>query len=58
MEPDLDMVEGGGGEDMVESYVNYYLANGAVVAPSFGDGKADRRCMEILEGLFPGRKVV
>jgi len=58
MEPDLEMLECGREEDIVASYVNYYLANGAVVAPSFGDEKADKRCIEVLEKVFPSRKVM
>lgn len=57
-EPDLDQLEGGDEEDMVASYVNYYLANGAVIVPCFGDERADRRCAEVFRELFPGRELV
>ena len=57
-EPDLDELEGGYEEDMVASYVNYYLVTGAVIAPYFGDKKADRHCVKVLGELFPEREVV
>ena len=39
------------------SYVNFYIANGAVIVPSFDDPKDDI-AYERLEDLFPGREVV
>lgn len=46
------------GDDFVSSYVNYYVCNGAVIAPQFGDRRADAEAREILAALYPGRKVV
>lgn len=46
------------GDDFVSSYVNYYVCNGAVIAPQFGDRRADAKAREILAALYPGRKVV
>lgn len=43
--------------DFVASYVNYYVANGAVIAAQFGDSKADGRARELLQDLYPGRVV-
>lgn len=40
------------------SYLNHYVVNGAVIACSFGDPKADARAREILGGAYPGREVV
>ncbi|WP_129661793.1 agmatine deiminase family protein [Rothia uropygialis] len=40
------------------SYINHYVANGAVIACSFGDGRADGRAREILSEAYPGRDVV
>jgi agmatine deiminase len=40
------------------SYVNYYVANGVVIMPTFGDEEADRAAMKIVKGLYPGREVV
>ena len=38
------------------TYANFYLANGAVVVPTYGDPN-DSRALEILRPLFPGREV-
>ncbi|MFC7306113.1 agmatine/peptidylarginine deiminase [Streptomyces monticola] len=46
------------GPDFLASYVNYYVINGAVLAPRFGDRKADDRAAGVLRELYPGRRVV
>lgn len=38
-------------------YMNFYIANGVVVAPCFGD-PADETALEILRKVFPDRRVV
>ena len=38
------------------SYVNFYIANGVVLAPVFGQPN-DACAIEILQGLFPDRRV-
>ncbi len=45
------------GERLAASYVNFYIANGAVVMPAFDD-PMDDAAKKILEDLFPGRRVV
>ena len=45
------------GERLAASYVNFYIANGAVVMPAFGD-PMDEKAQAILQGLFPTRRVV
>jgi agmatine deiminase len=45
-------------KEFAAGYINFYVVNGAVVAPEFGDKEADKRCKDVLEKLFPGRKVV
>ena len=45
------------GERLAASYVNFYIANGAVVVPQFGD-KNDEVALGILANLFPTRKIV
>ena len=45
-------------EDFAAGYINYYVVNGAVIAPEFGDKQADARCKAVLEKLFPNRKVI
>lgn len=39
------------------SYANFYISNEYVVVPIFRD-KNDERALKILEGCFPGRKVI
>jgi len=45
------------GERLAASYVNFYIANEAIVMPGFGD-PADERAKEILQGLFLDREVI
>ncbi len=44
------------GERLAASYVNFYIANGSVVVPQFGD-ENDEVAVEILGKLFPNRKI-
>jgi agmatine deiminase len=57
----VDVVEGTipreEGDDVPASYVNFYVCNGAVVLPVFGDPR-DAEAVSILRGLFPDREVV
>lgn len=45
------------GERLAASYVNFYIANGAIVMPFFGDS-ADEPAKQLLEKLFPTREVI
>ncbi len=45
-------------EDFAAGYVNFYVCNGAVIAPQFGDSRADAAAHQTLRSLFPGREVV
>jgi agmatine deiminase len=45
------------GQHLPASYANFYIANGLVLVPTFNDPQ-DRRALEILAGVFPGRQVV
>jgi len=40
------------------NYVNFYLANGGIVAPKYGDQKGDERAYRTLSQVYPDRKVV
>lgn len=39
------------------SYANFYIANGLVLVPTY-DQPNDRRALDILQGLFPDRRVL
>lgn len=45
------------GERLAASYVNFYIANGAVIMPFFGD-PADEPARDLLAELFPEREVI
>ena len=42
----------------VRSYVNWYLCNGAVLIPAFGDHTADADARSLVADLYPGRTIV
>lgn len=44
------------GERLAASYVNFYISNGGIILPQFGDDN-DAVAVRVLEGLFPERKV-
>lgn len=44
------------GERLAASYVNFYLSNGGVIVPQFGD-RNDGKAVELLAELYPDRKV-
>ena len=46
------------GDSLAASYVNFYIANSAVVVPQFGDSVFDARALDTLRPLFPTREVV
>ena len=45
-------------DDFAAGYINFYVCNGAVIAPEFGDPKTDAAAKRELQRLFPGRTVV
>ncbi|MGH8853969.1 MAG: agmatine deiminase family protein [Telluria sp.] len=45
-------------KDFAAGYINFYVCNGAVICPEFGDAKADRNTKAILREQFPGREIV
>ena len=56
-EPDPDKITGSG-DAFVSSYINFYVANGAVFMPKFGDTAADRAAQQIIGEQFPNRDIV
>lgn len=44
--------------EFAAGYINFYVCNGAVIAPQFGDRRADANARAILREQFPGREVV
>lgn len=44
--------------DFVASYANYYVCNGAIIAPQFGDRTTDQIAIDALHRHYPGREVV
>ena len=46
-----------GAEELLTSYPNFYVANGAVIVPTSG-GALDASALDILRGAFPDREVV
>jgi agmatine deiminase len=45
-------------EKMAASYVNFYIANDAVVVPQYGVNTTDAQAISVLQERFPGRTVV
>ena len=45
-------------DDFAAGYINFYVCNNAVIAPEFGDKKADKFAVDTLSSLFPDRKIV
>ncbi|KAF6166320.1 hypothetical protein GIB67_015866 [Kingdonia uniflora] len=43
---------------LAASYVNFYIANGGIIAPAFGDEKWDKEAFCVLSSAFPNHKVV
>ncbi len=46
------------GESLPANYANYLVANGVVVASSFGNAAFDNTARQQLQALFPGRTVI
>ena len=42
----------------VNVYVNWYVCNGAVLIPKFGDPCADETARDLVRGLYPHREVI
>jgi len=47
-----------GNPDFAAGYINYFVINGAIIAPQFGDAQADEKARALLAALYPEREVV
>ena len=45
-------------KEFAAGYINFYVCNRAVIAPEFGDKKADDNARDVLRDLFPDREVI
>ena len=45
------------GDDEPSSYINFYIANSAIILPFFGDDTADQNAMKIIKEQFPNRQI-
>lgn len=45
-------------DDFAAGYINFYVVNGAVIMPEFGDAMADDKAKSTLQDLFPDRDIV
>ena len=45
------------GDDEPSSYINFYIANSAIILPFFGDDVADQNAMKIIKEQFPNRQI-
>ncbi|KAJ0048399.1 hypothetical protein Pint_16343 [Pistacia integerrima] len=46
------------GTRLAASYVNFYIANGGIITPQFGDKKWDDEAIRVLSKVFPNHEVV
>lgn len=45
------------GTRLAASYVNFYIANGGIIVPQFGDQKWDDEAVRVLSQAFPNHEV-
>lgn len=58
-EPDpTKIVIKGNPDTFLSSYANFFVANGCVIVPEFGDKDADLKAQKTLRELFTGRTVI
>lgn len=58
LKPPTELRARDAGADFAAGYVNFYVCNGAVIAPQFGDRAADAAARGVLAEAFPGREIV
>ena len=45
-------------DDEPSSYINFYIANDAIIFPIFGDKEADENAEKVIKSQFPNRQIV
>ena len=45
------------GTRLAASYVNFYIANGGIILPQFGDQKWDAEAVRVVSQAFPNHEV-
>jgi agmatine deiminase len=55
--PPADIPGAFAGHDFAAGYINYYLVNGGVIMPKFGDKEADEIAKETLQSGYPDREI-
>ena len=58
LEAPTDIREDFANDDFAAGYINFYVCNGAVIAPEFGDKRTDAAAKKTLQRAFPDREVV
>lgn len=56
--PSPGWIEGVDGRAAPASHMNFIIANGAVIMPTYGEGQAADLALQALESVFPDRKVI
>ncbi|MBA4012438.1 MAG: agmatine deiminase [Phenylobacterium sp.] len=56
--PSPGWIEGAEGKAAPASHMNFIIANGAVIMPTYGEGQAADLALQALESVFPDRKVI
>ena len=46
------------GQRLPASYANFYIANAAVIVPTYRDERNDQKALDLLSSCFPDRKVI
>lgn len=56
--PSPGRIENEDGDVIPASHMNFLIANGAVIVPTYGDERAAAFAIEALQGVFPEREVI
>ena len=56
--PSPGWIEGAEGKAAPASHMNFIIANGAVIMPTYGEGQAADLALQALESVFPDRKII